>query len=340
MGINLSDIVAASPRTLEDFAGKVLAIDAFNTLYQFLAIIRQPDGTPLMDRQGRVTSHLSGLIYRLSNFVAAGIRPALVFDGRPPRLKARTIEGRVEVKRRAEAEWKEALEVGDLATARTKAMQTSRLTDEMIGQSKRLLEALGVPWVQAPGEGEAQASAMARSGVAYAAASQDYDALLFGSPRLAKNLAISGRRKLPRKEVYVDVQPEEIELEATLAALGVSREQLVDMALLIGTDFNEGVKGIGPKKALALVKKHGSLAPALGNLGVDIEAKDEVRGIFLEPDVVPTVELRFQDPDPEAVRHILCDDHDFSRDRVDVALEKFGEGRAAQKQKSLDGWLG
>src|SRR5437867_118312 len=287
MGINLADIVSSEPRTLEDFAGKILAIDAFNTLYQFLAIIRQPDGTPLMDRQGRVTSHLSGLIYRLSNFVEAGIKPVFVFDGEPPRLKARTIQSRGDIKRKAEREWREAVEIGDLATARTKAMQTSRLTGEMIDQSKRLLELLGIPWIQAPAEGEAQASAMAKSGVAHAAASQDFDSLLFGSPRLVKNLAISGRRKLPRKEVYVDVQPEEISLEATLSNLGITREQLVDMGLLIGTDFNEGVKGIGPKKALALIKKHGSLEPALEELGVETESKDEVREIFLKPNVLP-----------------------------------------------------
>src|SRR5437879_8164455 len=153
MGINLSDIVAPEPRTLEDFSGKVLAIDAVNTLYQFLAIIRQPDGTPLMDRQGRVTSHLSGLIYRLSNFVAVGIRPVFVFDGEPPRLKARTLADRGEVKRRAEREWKEAVEIGDLATARTKAMQTSRLTDDMVDQSKKLLDLLGLPWVRRPRKG-------------------------------------------------------------------------------------------------------------------------------------------------------------------------------------------
>jgi flap endonuclease-1 len=340
MGINLSDIVTLVPRTLDDFAGKVLAIDAFNTLYQFLAIIRQPDGTPLMDRQGRVTSHLSGLIYRLSNFVAAGIKPAFVFDGEPPRLKARTIEGRVEVKKRAEVEWKEALEIGDLATARTKAMQTSRLTGEMVEQSKRLLELLGIPWVQAPAEGEAQASAMARAGIAYAAASQDFDSLLFGSPRLVKNLAISGRRKLPRKEVFVDVQPEEIELEATLANLGITRGQLVDMGILIGTDFNEGVRGIGPKKALALIKKHGTLDGALTELKVDIESKDEVREIFLQPNVREDVEIQFRDPDPDGVRLMLCNEHDFSRDRIDTALEKFVEARASQKQKSLDRWFG
>ncbi|HKZ99480.1 MAG TPA: flap endonuclease-1 [Thermoplasmata archaeon] len=340
MGVNLADIVSPQPRTLADFAGQILAVDAFNTLYQFLAIIRQPDGTPLMDRQGRVTSHLSGLVYRISNFVAAGIRPVFVFDGKPHRLKARTIEGRVEVKRRAEAEWKEALEVGDLATARTKAMQTSRLTDDMVDQSRRLLDLLGIPWVQAPSEGEAQASAMASAGIAHAVASQDYDALLFGAPRLAKNLAISGRRKLPRKEVYVDVQPEEISLDATLAALGVTREQLVDMALLIGTDFNEGVRGIGPKKALALVRKHGGLDAALAELTVDIESKDEVRRIFLEPRVDPDVRIAFRDPDPAGVRAMLVGEHDFSQDRIDVALERFVGARGEQKQRSLDAWSG
>src|SRR5256712_2662739 len=137
MGINLADIVTSEPRTLEDFSGHVLAIDAFNTLYQFLAIIRQPDGTPLMDHEGRVTSHLSGIIYRASNFVAAGIKPAFVFDGEPPRLKARTIVARGEIKRRAEREWRGAIQNGELPTARTKAMQTARPTRGMGGPSKR-----------------------------------------------------------------------------------------------------------------------------------------------------------------------------------------------------------
>jgi len=181
---------------------------------------------------------------------------------------------------------------------------------------------------------------MARNGTAFAAASQDFDSLLFGSPRLVKNLAISGRRKLPRKEVYVDVRPEEISLDATLQNLGLTREQLVDMGLLMGTDFNEGVKGIGPKKALALIKKHGSLEAALAELAVDIEAKDEVREIFLHPNVLDKIELRFRDPEPDGVRRMLCDDHDFSPERIDSALEKFGVARAEQKQKSLDSWFG
>ncbi len=336
MGVDLSDLIKPTPRTLEDFRGKVLAIDAFNTLYQFLAIIRQPDGTPLQDRQGRVTSHLSGLIYRTSNFVAAGIKPIFVFDGIPPRRKARTIKARVEVKVRAEREWREAVEVGDLERARTKAMQTSRLTSEMVAQSERLLDLLGIPWVQAPAEGEAQACAMARAGTAWGVGSQDHDALLFGSPFLVKNLAITGRRKLPRKNVFVDVQPEEIALDATLKDLGLTREQLVDVGILVGTDFNEGVRGIGPKKALAGIRKHGRAEGVLADAGVSIEGLDEVRAIFLEPAVDPGATATWRAADPDKVKGMLCGEFDFSPERIDQALGKFAGARKGAAQRSLD----
>ena len=340
MGVDLSDLIKPAPRTLVDFRGKVLAIDAFNTLYQFLAIIRQPDGTPLHDHHGRVTSHLSGLIYRTSNFVEAGIKPVFVFDGVAPRRKARTIHARVEIKQRAEREWREAVEVGDFEKARTKAMQTSRLTSEMVEQSQRLLELLGVPWVQAPAEGEAEASAMARTGAAWGVASQDHDALLFGAPVLVKNLAITGRRKLPRKNVFIEVTPEEIELEATLRDLGITREQLVDIGILVGTDFNEGVKGIGPKKALVGIRKHGRVEAVLGEIGAEIEGLDEVRAIFLDPRVEPVGELAWRPAQREKVKAMLCDEFDFSPERIDQALAKFDVAREAKRQSSLDVFSG
>ncbi len=339
MGVDLSALVTAMPRTLDEFANRAIAVDAFNTLYQFLSIIRQPDGTPLMDRQGRVTSHLSGIIYRTTNLLAVGIRPAFVFDGEPPTLKGRTIEVRGEVKRKAEIQWRDALLKGDLATARTKAMQTSRLTDAMVEQSRRLLDHLGVPWVQAPSEGEAQAAHLARRGDAWATASQDYDSFLFGSPILVRNLALTGRRKLPRKDVYVEVEPEQVNLDGTLAALGLTREQLVDVAILIGTDFNEGIKGIGPKKALALLKKHGSLEGALREVGAEIEEAEAIRDIFLHPPVTDAYRLDWSDPDVEGVKRMLCDEHDFSEERIRGALQKVVEARKRAGQKSLDRWF-
>jgi flap endonuclease-1 len=338
VGVDLSGLVNASPRSLEDLQGRSIAIDAFNTLYQFLSSIRQPDGTPLMDRQGRVTSHLSGIVYRTTNLLAAGIRPAFVFDGRPPTLKRGTIEARGEVKRKAEREWQDALDKGDLPRARTKAMQTSRLTGEMVEQGKRLLGLLGVPWVQAPSEGEAQAAHMARRGDVWAAASQDYDSLLFGAPVLVRNLALSGRRKLPRKDVYVDVVPEQLDLQTSLAALMVTREQLVDIGILVGTDFNEGVRGVGPKKALALVKAHGSLEGALKAVGAEVEHAEQIRGIFLRPDVSDASDLVWREPDVDGATRMLVDEHDFSAERIEAALRKVLEGRRKAGQKSLVGW--
>ena len=339
MGLDLGDIVSAVARKLEDFRGKAVAIDAFNTLYQFLAIIRQPDGTPLMDSQGRITSHLSGLLYRTANLVQYGVNPVFVFDGEPPKLKAKTIKERVEVKKRAEREWEEALEEGDMARAKSKAMQTSRLTNEMVSQSKRLLELMGIPSVQAPGEGEAQASAMAARGDVFAAASQDYDSLLFGAPILLRNITVTGRRKLPRKNVYVDVEPEQIDLAAALSSLAVTREQLVDMGILIGTDFNEGVRGIGPKKALALVKECGTLERATSKLGIQIENAQDIRELFLSPQTTYDYSLNWVEPDLEGIRGMLCEEHGFSQERVSAALDKMSEAVRSRKQRSLDQWF-
>jgi len=339
MGLDLGNIVRATPKRIEDFRGKAVAIDAFNTLYQFLAIIRQPDGTPLMDTRGRVTSHLSGLLYRTSNLVQMGVSPAFVFDGEPPKLKSRTIKARAEVKKRAQMEWQEALEEGDMARARSKAMQTSRLTIEMVAQSKRLIELMGLPSVQAPGEGEAQASVMAAKGDVFAAASQDYDSLLFGAPALIRNLTVTGRRKLPRKNVYVDIEPEQLDLGATLSALGVTREQLVGMGILIGTDFNEGIRGVGPKKALSIMRECGTLEKATQKLDVQIENVEEIVRLFVHPAITSNYNLQWRECDIEGIKGMLCGEHGFSEERVGAALEKMAEAAKMRKQRSLDQWF-
>ncbi len=335
MGVNLGDLLKREKCTLRDLSGKIIAIDAYNALYQFLSIIRQRDGTPLMDSQGRITSHLSGLLYRTANLVESGIMPVYVFDGAPHPLKAKTLAERKEIREEAEKEWKEALEKGDIETARKKAQQASRITDEILQQSKKLLDLLGIPWVQAPSEGEAQASYMARKGDVYAVASQDADSLLFGAPVLVRNLTISGRRKLPNKQVYIKIEPELVKLEETLRNLGVTREQLVDMAILIGTDFNEGIEGIGPKRSYDLIKKYGNIENALEAIGkhdaIDENTLKTVREIFLEPEVTDDYTLEWHTPDEKGVIAMLCDEHQFSKDRVMTALQKF------QKMKNMFG---
>jgi len=338
MGVDLSDIIVPQKKKLDDFKGKIIAIDGFNALYQFLSIIRQPDGTPLKDSQGRVTSHLAGLIYRTANLMEFGIKPIYVFDGEPHPLKAKTVGERRIIRAKAREEWAEALEKGDIERARTKAMASSRLTDEMIASSKGLLEKLGLPYIQAPGEGEAQASVIVAKEDAWGTASQDYDALLFGCPSLVRNLTVTGRRKMPRKNVYVEVVPELIDLGFNLGELSISREQLVDLAILVGTDFNEGIRGIGPKKALGLVRKHGALEVVMKEKNLEVENYEEVRKIFLKPNVTEDYEIVWKEPDEDAVIDFLCGEFEFSRARIKGAVEKIRTSKSSREQKTLEEW--
>jgi len=340
MGVDISDLVKGRPISLSEMSGKIIAIDAFNSLYQFLSIIRQPDGTPLKNRDGEVTSHLSGLFYRCVNFLEAGIRPVFVFDGRPPELKAETIKARIAVRVDAERAWKEALAEGDVKRAWSKATRSSRLTGMMIEDSKTLLKILGIPWVQAPSEGEAQASYMVHRGKAYAAASQDFDSLLFGCPRLIRNLAISGKRKMPRSNKYVSVEPEEVLLDQVLTTIGVTREQLVDMGILMGTDFNEGIKGIGPKKSLAMIKQHGKIEEIVEAKKIQpMENLVVLRDIFLKPQVEERVDMSWTVVDRPSAISFMCDRNGFSVDRINSALDRIPKVSAPSVSTSLDRWL-
>ena len=322
MGVNLSDIVSAEQVELEDVAGQVVAIDAYNAIYQFLSVIRQPDGKPLMDQRGRVTSHLAGLLYRNANFLELGIRPVYVFDGMPHKLKARTIMERSERRNKAKREWEEAVEKGDYQKAFSKATQSSRITNEVVESSRILLNYLGIPVVQAPEEGEAQAAYMALKGDVWAASSQDFDSLLFGAPRLVRNLTITGRRRNPGKDQSKEVPVEIIILEKVLEQAQLSREQLIDVCILMGTDFNEGVMGIGPKKGLKLIQEHGSLEKVMALLQVEIENFQEIREIFLRYEVMRDYQLEWRPPDRDKVMSLLKEQYDFSEARVDSALKR------------------
>ena len=348
MGVNIREIIPAEAITEIDLAHpkyKVIAIDAYNALYQFLTAIRQPDGTPLMDSKGRITSHLSGLFYRTINLVEHGIKVVYVFDGKPPEMKYMEIERRRKVKSEAVRKYEEAVKRGDMEAARRYAQMASRLTDEMVEDAKKLLDAMGIPWVQAPAEGEAQAAFMARKGDAWAAASQDYDSLLFGAPRLVRNLAITGKRKLPRKDVYVEVKPELIELEKLLKLLGITREQLIALGILVGTDYNpDGVKGIGPKTALKMVKAHRDPVKLLQSLPSHEFPVDPIKiyEYFLNPPVTSDYKLEWREPDEEKVIEILVEEHDFSLERVKNALERLKKAYREHfrgRQLGLDAWL-
>jgi len=340
MGLtDLRDLMTKREVTFDELATRGrIAIDAFNTLYQFLAIIRLPDGSQLTDSQGRVTSHVSGLFYRTLNFLEKGLKPVFVFDGEPPEFKKRTRLEREERKLQAEEELKRAREEGRMEEAASLAQRTARLSSEMIDESKTLLSLLGVPFIQAPSEGEAQCAALAKK-FCYAAASQDYDALLFGAPRLVRNLAIAGKRKLPYRKQFVNVEPEEINLEENLRALGLTREKLVWIGLLCGTDFNEGVRGIGPKKALKLVKEHDSLKKLLSSLKMEADWS-EVEEFFLNPPVkkVGEKELEFKPLQRDAAIKFMLE-RDFARERVENALTRAFKNPADSNQQGLDKWF-
>ncbi len=336
MGADIGEILEREEVELEFFSGKKIAIDAFNMLYQFLANIRQQDGTPLKDSKGRITSHLSGLLYRVSNMIEVGIKPIFVFDGKPPEFKRAEIEERQKRRMEAEEKWIEAIQAGE-KYAKKYAQATSKVDEYVVESSKTLLEYMGIPIVQAPSEGEAQAAYLVLKGDADFTVSQDYDSLLFGSKRLARNLAITGKRKLPGKNVYVEIKPEVIELEKNLKKLGITREQLIDIAILIGTDYNEGVKGIGIKKAYKYIKTYGNIFKALKALKAKIENLEEIREFFLNPPVTDEYEIKFKEPDEEKIIEYLCEEHDFSRERVEKAVEKLKSSKTTQM--TLERWF-
>jgi len=329
MGVNLRDLIVAHEIEWSELKGKTIAIDALNVLYQFLSIIRQPDGTPLMDANGNITSHLTGLFYRTVRVMEQGIKPVYVFDGKPHDLKGKELERRKEAKKIALEEYEAAKERGDLEAMKKHAMRTSRFTPEMLQDSKDLLEAMGIPWIQAPHEGEVQCAHMAKTGAVYATGSQDYDTLLAGSPRLIKNMTMQERFQLER-----------IDLEENLKKLGLTQEQLVEIAILVGTDYNlGGVKGIGPKKALKAVKEG-----RFKEFEEQIEFSDDVdvdmlKGLFLKPEVKEKVDVKFTKASKEKVDKVLVDGHGFSEERVGKALKRLGDAYdKTVSQSNLSQW--
>ncbi|MDR1690281.1 MAG: flap endonuclease-1, partial [Candidatus Methanoplasma sp.] len=303
---------------------------------------RQPDGSPLSDRTGRVTSHLSGILYRTSNLISQGIEPSFVFDGKPHELKKATLTERKERREKATMEWDDAKEEGDLKKAFSKAQQTSKMTPEIRESSKELISYLGLPIINAPSDGEAQAAYMCSKGNVWASASQDFDSILFGTPTLVRNMTITGRRKVPGKDQYKDVRTEIIDSKAFLDAIGVTREQLVDMCILIGTDFNPGVPGIGPKKSLKLIKDHKDLEHVMSHLSIEIQSYQEIRDIFLGSEYTDDYSTVPSEIDREAVIDMLKE-YDFSQERVENTLDRIDASRkntkAKKSQRSLDSWF-
>jgi len=322
LGVDIGGILTREEITFDKLRSKIVAVDGYNILYQFLSIIRGADGRPLTDSRGRTTSHLSGLFYRVCSLLSNDIWPAFVLDGEPPKFKRREVEERRERKQQAQQKYDQALRAGDLEGARKYGQATARVDEYIHESSKQLLRLMGVPCVQAPSEGEAQAAQLAKVGLVFAAASQDYDSALFGAPRLVRNLGVTGRRKLPGRRAYVEVKPELVDIEKTTQDLGISRSQLIDIAILVGTDYCEGVKGLGAKKALALVAGGSKPEEIYRERGAVVpENLDQIVAFFVNPPVAEVKALDFQPIDRNRVISLLVEEHSFSEERVAKTLD-------------------
>jgi flap endonuclease-1 len=342
MGLDLKPILSPLQVKFNDLVNKTVAIDAFNAIYQFLATIRGPTGELLANSKGEVTSHLSGLFYRNINLISYNIRPIYVFDGKPSYLKFNEIERRQEIKKNATEKYEQALIEGRIDEAKKYSQATSVLTEKMIDEAKILLSYLGIPVVQAPSEGEATAAYLTNIGLAHTTASQDYDSILFGTKQLIRNLTISGKRKIPNRNMYIDIPLEMFHIEDVLSRVKLSREQLVDVGILIGTDFNPGgVPRIGPKKALKLIQQYSRLEHIDIDQVRDIISEipyKEIREIFLHPENPTIKEIKFSDIEYDKIIEFLCQMKDFSNERVDSALQKVIK-KDVNQIKSLDNWL-
>ncbi len=338
MGVKLPGILPIKKISWEDLAGKKIAVDASNMLYQFLSSIRQRDGTPLKDKHGNNTSHLVGLLTRSTNLMEKGIQLAYVFDGRMPSLKHGEIEEREQRKQEAEEMFIEAKEKEDIELMYKYSMQSARLTGLMINEAKELIKALGMPVIQSISESDAQISYMCKKGDVDYAASSDQDCLLHGCPKMIPNLTLAKTRKLPGGKI-VYIQPYVIELKEVLDQLGIDQEQLIVLGILSGTDYNPGgVKGIGPKKALALVKSIKDFDELFKNVNARFNWK-KIYAIFKSMPIMKSYQLFWKKPDIEAIKQLLVGKHDFSEERVNNVVSRVTKESDKKKQSSLSGYV-
>lgn len=341
MGIALKELIEGKEIELKDLANKVICIDTPVLLYQFLTTIRQADGSYFTDEQGRVTSHLIGINSRITKLIQQGLKLVFVFDGKSPELKRQEQEKRKENKADAEAKYQIALEKKDFAEMRKYASRSVHVTKEIIEETKELVAAFGIPIINAPSEAEAQASHIVKKGDAYAVATQDADALMFGCPKVIRNLSLVGKHKKANKLEYQTYKPEIIELNEVLKSLSIDQEGLILLSILIGTDFNPGgIKGIGPKNGLKLVKEHPSKESLVSAVSDKIEFDfEKVYNTIKSIPVTDEYKLEWKPVDIEKIRKILVEDHNFSEERIGKTLSELKDYSNSKKQVSLSSFF-
>ena len=340
MGVKLKDLANPRETSFENLSGNNIAIDGYNIIYQFLTTIRGPTGEPLMNSKGKITSHITGLFYRNINLLNNNIRPIYVLDGKPPQLKSTLIKKRKEIREKNQEKYQKAMEEGDQEQARRYAHSMVKINEDIINDVKKILELMGIQCIQAPAEGEATVAYMNELDLVNYAVSQDYDSLLFGAKRLCRNLTVSGKRRIPRTNRFINVEPEIIELKDFLRVNEINREQLVDIAILIGTDYNpNGFTRIGPKTAIKNIKKYKRIEE-IPKIEKELELIniDEIRNMFLNPEVIKPEIIENNELQKEELISYLCTENDFSEERISNTIKKLDKVEE-QESETLDKWF-
>lgn len=334
MGVKLQDLILRKVLDFQTLAGKIIAIDAPNIIMGLFNFARKsPDGTYaglILDRTQRPISHLYGLLYRIKFYYAKKIFPIFCFDGRDSELKKIITKDQLNDFRFTQKWYEEAIKSGDKTAARQIALSKEYMWQNIILESKQLLGALGVPYIDSPASAESQCAYLVKEDIANYSNSQDFDSLLFGCPHMLQNLSKSLRRKVQGKWKYTKITPLSIDLRKVLKSLEINQFQLVDLALLVGTDYFPGIKGIGPKKALKYIKEHKQIENIISSIGekydvspLTTEVIKNVRKIFLFPEVNKSTEIFYWNlPNKPNLVDLLCKEHHLNRERVENNLKK------------------
>ncbi|KAB0804644.1 hypothetical protein PPYR_01614 [Photinus pyralis] len=328
---------AIKEHEIKTYFGRKVAIDASMSLYQFLIAVRS-EGAQLTTVDGETTSHLMGTFYRTIRLVEHGIKPVYVFDGKPPKLKSGELNKRAERREEAQKALEKATEAGDATEMEKFNRRLVKVTSEHTKEAKHLLSLMGIPYIEAPCEAEAQCAAMVRAGKVFATATEDMDALTFGSNVLLRHLTVSEARKLPIQEFHLD---------KVLEGLKLSHKEFIDLCILLGCDYTDSIRGIGPKRAIDLITQHKSIENILDNIDKSKYSPPEdwnfegARELFITPEVADpeTIELKWNDPDEEGLVKYLCGDKQFNEERIRNGAKKLLKARGTSTQGRLDGFF-
>ncbi|KAE8148533.1 flap endonuclease 1 [Aspergillus avenaceus] len=337
---NAPDAIKAGD--IKNHFGRKVAIHASMSIYSFLIAVRS-EGQQLMSDTGETTSHLMGMFYRTLRMVDNGIKPLYVFDGAPPKLKSGELAKRTARKAEATEAHEEAKETGTAEDIEKFSRRTVRVTREHNAECKRLLKLMGIPYIDAPTEAEAQCAVLARAGKVYAAASEDMDTLCFEAPILLRHLTFSEQRKEPIQEIH---------LNRALEGLDMDRQQFIDLCILLGCDYLEPIPKVGPNTALKLIKEFGSLEKVIEHMESDPKKKyvipedwpyQDARELFIHPDVRdashPECDFKWEAPDIEGLIEFLVKDKGFNEDRVRNGAARLQKTLKTAQQSRLEGFF-